>query len=268
MVDVSRTRTCQVCRGSGVCGCPMSIETNGPWETFSGCDARERETFGDWGGNTVFHDGRTCHNCRGIGVRPIGVTPDHLRAEARAERGAVIAHHLATVGPVCPGFGRPPHEVDPGNLTADHVRPRAKGGAPTGRANLGVLCRSCNARKSHRVRSAPSRAHARPTAPHTCTTGCVADLHASEIVVVGSINRDHAQRFLRRRYGIPALFVEYAGPSDIDVAERPPEVRHVTYPAPACVLQAFGAMTSGTATARCSFGLNDRFLCHFYNAPL
>ena len=42
--------------------------------------------------------------------------------------------------PYLPGFGRPPHRVDPADLTADQRQPRARGGAPTGRANLSVLC--------------------------------------------------------------------------------------------------------------------------------
>jgi len=62
---------------------------------------------------------------------------------------AMIAHHLATVGPICPGWQRPEHEVDPADLTTDHVVARARGGSSQP-VNLGVLCRPCNGRKADR----------------------------------------------------------------------------------------------------------------------
>lgn len=48
-------------------------------------------------------------------------------ARSRAARSA----HLAAHGPVCPGYQRPAHPVDPSDLQLDHT---------TGR----VLCRWCN----------------------------------------------------------------------------------------------------------------------------
>lgn len=49
-------------------------------------------------------------------------------------------------GDWCPGHGRPGHAS--ADLTADHVAPVARGGAPDG--PLAVLCRSCNGRKAAR----------------------------------------------------------------------------------------------------------------------
>ena len=44
----------------------------------------------------------------------------------------------------CPGYGRPPHAVAPGSLTAEHGHALGDGGALA--QSLSVLCRSCNSR--------------------------------------------------------------------------------------------------------------------------
>lgn len=60
----------------------------------------------------------------------------------------VIANHLAEHGPTCPGYQRPPHPVNPADLTADHTTPLARGGTNTG--PRAALCRSCNSAKRDR----------------------------------------------------------------------------------------------------------------------
>ncbi|MFF1597681.1 HNH endonuclease [Streptomyces mirabilis] len=62
----------------------------------------------------------------------------------RALASSVIAEHRASHGDRCPGWGTVPHTAT--DLTVDHVIPLAKGGTHD-RANLRVLCRSCNSRK-------------------------------------------------------------------------------------------------------------------------
>lgn len=61
----------------------------------------------------------------------------------RTTARTAVARHLEQVGPVCPGWERPAHVVDPGDLTADHVDPAG----PDTLANAAVLCRPCNAAK-------------------------------------------------------------------------------------------------------------------------
>lgn len=57
---------------------------------------------------------------------------------------------------LCPGWGRDPHWVLGSVLTADHIHP----GVPaTSCADLQVLCRSCNGRKSDRRGSGIMRPH-------------------------------------------------------------------------------------------------------------
>jgi len=70
-------------------------------------------------------------------------------------RRSIIAHHLATQGPVCPGYGRAAHPTSARNLTVDHILPQVAGGSNE-RSNLTVLCRSCNARKHARIGGATS----------------------------------------------------------------------------------------------------------------
>lgn len=56
------------------------------------------------------------------------------------------AEHLRRMGPMCPGFGRPPHVVHPSQLSADHLQPLAAGGELI-TSGVTVLCVSCNARR-------------------------------------------------------------------------------------------------------------------------
>lgn len=51
---------------------------------------------------------------------------------------------------MCPGWGRPPHPVDPATLTADHIIPRAAGGTDDP-SNVAVLCGPCNSAKRDRL---------------------------------------------------------------------------------------------------------------------
>jgi hypothetical protein len=88
--------------------------------------------------------------------------PDlHNDARERERRRRVVADHRAIVGDWCPGWERQPAHPS-ADLTADHVREVARGGAPDGR--LVVRCRSCNAARSahlaHRILS-----RAEPTDP-------------------------------------------------------------------------------------------------------
>lgn len=55
----------------------------------------------------------------------------HYRAGWTTRSRLARAQHIAAHGPVCPGFNRPPHRVDPDRLQLDHT---------TGR----VLCNLCN----------------------------------------------------------------------------------------------------------------------------
>ena len=61
---------------------------------------------------------------------------------------------------------------------------------------------------------------------HACGHRCDSDLHFSEIVVLGSINRELAQRYLRRIHGRPALFVEALYDSGGATTERRVDLRH------------------------------------------
>lgn len=65
-----------------------------------------------------------------------------------AKARAAVAAHLAENGPVCPGWGVPPHPVDPDDLTVDHPVALANGGGHD--QPVGVLCRRCNAAKGAR----------------------------------------------------------------------------------------------------------------------
>lgn len=218
------TQTCPVCRGRGVCPCPSVHSDRPPYLTVSGCRARFAESgIGD--GEATLHDGETCHNCLGAGVRPVAVTPAHLRRAARRERHVLVSAFIEENGPVCAGFGRAVHVVEPSELTADHRVPVAAGGAPGGEENLTVLCRSCNSRKGRRMRTPPDPGPMTVRREHMCANGCGGDLYASEVVVSGAISRDMAERHLRARYGISGLFVEQAHPSDNNVAGRAVEIR-------------------------------------------
>lgn len=62
----------------------------------------------------------------------------------RKRRAEAVRSWVALNGWWCPGFGRAPHEVTDGDLTAEHSRPVADAGEGAG--PLTVLCRSCNSR--------------------------------------------------------------------------------------------------------------------------
>lgn len=98
---------------------------------------------------------RPAHRCR-CGARILAGAPRCAGCEA--DRNAVRTHYrgdwpelsrrvraewLAEHGPLCPGWGRPPHMVLEEQLTVDHVTPRSVD-------ELSVLCRSCNGRKAAR----------------------------------------------------------------------------------------------------------------------
>lgn len=68
---------------------------------------------------------------------------DHYRGDWSEVSRLVRVQWLERHGPLCPGWGRPPHIVAAQELTVDHVRPKS-------RDELSVLCRSCNGRKAAR----------------------------------------------------------------------------------------------------------------------
>jgi 5-methylcytosine-specific restriction endonuclease McrA len=148
-VELARP-ACRVCRGQGVCPC-------------ASCDARRSEqrsrtrplaeliTPSVGGQQAVTHDGRTCHRCWGLGRSPF--VAFELRHETRRpaykrRRREIIDAWVAENGPTCPGYGRPPHQVEPSYLTLDHYVPLVRGGAADDPADLRILCRSCTARKN------------------------------------------------------------------------------------------------------------------------
>lgn len=71
-------------------------------------------------------------------------------APVRKHRKAAIRAHVEEHDGMgwCPGYGREPHEVFPGELTADDPVPIARGGDPM--QPLVVYCRPCNSRKGAR----------------------------------------------------------------------------------------------------------------------
>jgi predicted kinase/5-methylcytosine-specific restriction endonuclease McrA len=101
------------------------------------------------------HDGTgRCPVCDAKAAKPrAGRTVDTARWRRIA--GEAKAEHLATHGPICPGWGRPPHQVDPAELTADHIVPRnLRGGDEP--SNIGILCQPCNSAKRDRLPAAPA----------------------------------------------------------------------------------------------------------------
>ena len=71
--------------------------------------------------------------------------PIYRTAAWRRLRKRVVGDWVASHGWVCPGWRRRRHPSR--QLAADHVVPLVLGGAPLDRANVSVLCASCNARK-------------------------------------------------------------------------------------------------------------------------
>jgi 5-methylcytosine-specific restriction protein A len=109
--------------------------------------------------------------CPGVGGQRCGVLCEGTRCPAHAQvherdrtrskrarrpysyaeqqrRAAVVAAWLAEYGAWCPGWGRPGHQVQAGELTAEHPDAVARGGAEG--QPLTVLCRSCNSVKGDR----------------------------------------------------------------------------------------------------------------------
>ena len=81
-----------------------------------------------------------CDDCR----RQLNRTKYQRRRRTAAERRRrqdLIAEHVRVHGWICPGWNRPAHAST--DLTADHLTPQARGGAPE--SAIRVLCRSCNA---------------------------------------------------------------------------------------------------------------------------
>ena len=103
----------------------------------------------------------TVHGCPEIAVR-IGRCPTHAREHDQVQRMSVptkvagrshgerqrrrqaVSAWVRRRGWWCPGYGRPPHAVKPGGLTAEHGRALGDDGS-VGQV-LSVLCRSCNSR--------------------------------------------------------------------------------------------------------------------------
>ena len=76
-------------------------------------------------------------------------SPSHPVYRTRAWRTLskrTVEGWVARHGWLCPGWRRPEHLVNRGELHADHDVPLALGGDPLP-AQPGVLCPSCNARK-------------------------------------------------------------------------------------------------------------------------
>jgi 5-methylcytosine-specific restriction enzyme A len=98
-----------------------------------------------------------CPRCQAqVDKRKAARRPDlHNDRAERARRARAVSDHRAIVGDWCPGWaGRPAHPS--ADLTADHVKEVAKGGAPAGR--LVVRCRSCNSAKANAILAAAMRA--------------------------------------------------------------------------------------------------------------
>jgi hypothetical protein len=88
---------------------------------------------------------RPCVHCGNLTNRASHCTSCAHHERAQYRRGwtgrsrRARARHLATHGSVCPGYGRPPHRVNPATLQLDHT---------TGQ----VLCHLCNVRAGPALR--------------------------------------------------------------------------------------------------------------------
>ena len=95
---------------------------------------------------------RRCDRCgrRGFGNRFRPVPKDRFYSSHawRTLRAKVLSAWVRENGWLCPGWRKPPHQVEPGALVLDHVIPRSRGGAALDRRNLSPLCRSCNSSKA------------------------------------------------------------------------------------------------------------------------
>lgn len=98
---------------------------------------------------------RPCLDCgqptrNGSRCVPCDADPTAVRNRRRtgpwqALSRSVIAEHLEQHGPICPGWRRSMHRVDPADLTTDHIDPDG----PDHPTNCQVLCRPCNSAKSN-----------------------------------------------------------------------------------------------------------------------
>lgn len=71
--------------------------------------------------------------------------PGIQSAAEKRRRREFVRRWIAEHGPLCVGYKRPPHMVNPKDLTADHVHPVALGGAEDG--PLQAMCRACQNRQ-------------------------------------------------------------------------------------------------------------------------
>lgn len=100
-------------------------------------------------------EGRRCTTCGPAVERTTTRAKRTRRPYTKAEqerRATAVAAWLTQHGPICPGWHRPPHQVDPTYLTADHPHAVAAGGAEE--QALSVLCRGCNSSKGSKVEGA------------------------------------------------------------------------------------------------------------------
>lgn len=67
----------------------------------------------------------------------------------RRIRKRVIARHRKRHGWLCPGWRREPHLA--ARLSADHIVPVSRGGAPFDERNVQVLCVDCNRAKGDQL---------------------------------------------------------------------------------------------------------------------
>jgi hypothetical protein len=89
--------------------------------------------------------GPRCDACESQHQQQRNARRPHYRGAWPRISQAARAHHLATIGPICPGWKREPHQVDPTTLTTDHVTPRSLAGG------VQVICKSCNAARRDRA---------------------------------------------------------------------------------------------------------------------
>ena len=92
---------------------------------------------------------KRCPRCGSRSVCPCRVEIKRRRNAQRTQHSQILFDHLQTHGPVCPGYRRPEHDVQPDELTVDDIIPIAVGGNDSPE-NKQVLCRACNTAKRNR----------------------------------------------------------------------------------------------------------------------
>ena len=113
---------------------------------------RGKEPDGSLCSNPTTDPSKMCERHRGDGFgakfrrRPSAPHPVYHTTRWRKLRKVVVKEWVMDNGWLCPGWRKPRHAARP--LTVDHIVPLVGGGAPYDRANLRVLCRPCNSRKS------------------------------------------------------------------------------------------------------------------------